>query len=85
MASKNTGFHSSDPDWTRGRAQAVSDAEAVARRQVSMAREVALTTIAHLGQEWDADAATLAAMTPEDRALCERSLAVRDGWKKVLP
>ena len=31
------------------------------------------------------DAATLAAMTPEDRALCERSLAVRDAWKKVLP
>lgn len=32
-----------------------------------------------------AEAATLAAMTPEDRALCERSLAVRDAWKKVLP
>jgi len=42
MASKNTGFHPSDPDWTRGRAQAVADAEAIARRQISMTREVAL-------------------------------------------
>ena len=42
MASKDTGFHPSDPDWTRGRAQAVADAEATARRQISMTREVAL-------------------------------------------
>lgn len=53
MASKATGFHPSDADWTRGRAQAVADAEAIARRQDSMAREVALTKIARLGQEWE--------------------------------
>lgn len=56
MASKDTGFHPSDPDWTRGRSQAVADAEAIARRQISMTREVALTTIARLGQDWDAAA-----------------------------
>lgn len=32
MASKGTGFHSQDADWTRGRAQYVADAEAIARR-----------------------------------------------------
>jgi len=43
MASKDTGFHPSDPDWTRGRAQAVSDAEAIARRLISMTRKVSLS------------------------------------------
>ena len=43
MASKGTGFHPSDPDWTRGRAMAVTEAEALARRQVSMNRDVRLT------------------------------------------
>lgn len=42
MASKETGLHPSDPDWTRGRGQAVADAEAIARRQIGMTREVAL-------------------------------------------
>lgn len=42
MASKDTGFHPSDADWTRGRAQAVSDAEAIARQQTSMGRKVSL-------------------------------------------
>lgn len=44
MASKDTGFHPSDPDWTRGRAQAVADAEAIARRQAGMARSIKLAT-----------------------------------------
>lgn len=56
MASKDTGFHPSNPDWTRGRAQAIADAEAIARRQINMARKVALTKLARLGQEWDAAA-----------------------------
>lgn len=43
MASKDTGFHPSDPDWTRGRAQAVADAEAIALRQISMTRKVSLS------------------------------------------
>ena len=42
MASKDTGFHSSDPDWTRGRSQAVADAEAIARRQMGLIRRVTL-------------------------------------------
>lgn len=42
MASKDTGFHSSDADWTRGRAQAVADAEAIARQQIGMTRKVVL-------------------------------------------
>jgi hypothetical protein len=54
MASKDTGFHPSDPDWTRGRAAAVADAEALARRQISMRREVAMRELARLGQEYDA-------------------------------
>jgi hypothetical protein len=55
MASKDTGFHSSDADWTRGRATAVADAESLARRQISMRREVALRELARIGQEFDAD------------------------------
>ena len=42
MASKETWFHPTDPDWTRGRAQAVADAESIARRQIGMARKVTL-------------------------------------------
>lgn len=42
MASKDTGLHPSDADWTRGRAQAIADAEAIARRQIGMTRKVAL-------------------------------------------
>jgi hypothetical protein len=54
MASKGTGFHPSDPDWSRGRAMAVADAEALARRQISMKREIGLRKLARLGQEFDA-------------------------------
>lgn len=43
MASKSTGFHPLDPDWTRGRAIAISQAEAVCRMQAGMKREVHLT------------------------------------------
>jgi hypothetical protein len=42
MASKDTGFHSADADWTRGRALALADAEAVARREWNMARTIIL-------------------------------------------
>lgn len=42
MASKDTGFHPSDPDWTRGRAQAIGHAETIARRQIGMMRKVTL-------------------------------------------
>ncbi len=45
MASKNTGFHPHDADWTRGRALAVSDAEATARRQAGLARPVSLAAM----------------------------------------
>lgn len=45
MASKDTGFHSSDADWTRGRAQAVADAEALARWQIGMTRRVVLAAL----------------------------------------
>ena len=43
MADRNTGFHPSDADWTRGRAIALADAEATARRQMGMMRKVTLT------------------------------------------
>ena len=59
MASKDTGFHPSDADWTRGRSAAVADAEALARRQISMKREVAMRELARLGQEFDAAPAAL--------------------------
>jgi len=39
---RDTGFHPSDPDWTRGRAQALADAEAFARRQIGLNRNVTL-------------------------------------------
>lgn len=41
---RDTGFHPSDPDWTRGRGQYVADAEAIARMQMGMTRKVALAT-----------------------------------------
>jgi hypothetical protein len=47
MASKDTGFHTSDPDWTRGRAQALADAEAIARRQIGTQRVVTLKETPH--------------------------------------
>ena len=43
MASKDTGFHPHDADWTRGRAQALADAEGIARRQIGMTRTVKLS------------------------------------------
>lgn len=46
MASKDTGFHPSDADWTQGRAKAIADAESIARRQVGLARPVTLRAIA---------------------------------------
>ncbi len=54
MASKDTGFHPSDPDWTRGRGAAAAEADALARRQINMRREVAMRELARLGQEFDA-------------------------------
>jgi hypothetical protein len=42
MASKGTGFHPHDADWTRGRAVALAQAEAIIRQQVSMTRAVTL-------------------------------------------
>jgi hypothetical protein len=46
MASKDTGFHPSDADWTRGRDHAVSDANALARRQTGLTRSVSLARAA---------------------------------------
>lgn len=45
MASRNTGFHPSDADWTRGREQALAEANSIARRQDGLARVVSI--IAH--------------------------------------
>jgi hypothetical protein len=45
MASKDTGFHPFDADWTRGREQAVTDANAIARRQIGMTRKVTLAAL----------------------------------------
>lgn len=42
MGAKGTGFHPSDADWTQGRAQAVADAESIARTQIAMTRKVGL-------------------------------------------
>ena len=41
---RDTGFHPSDPDWTRGRGQYVADAEATARMQMGITRKVTLVT-----------------------------------------
>jgi hypothetical protein len=45
MASKGSGFHPSDPDYTRGRGIALADAEATARRQMNMTRAVRLAPL----------------------------------------
>jgi len=42
MVSKNTGFHPSDADWTKGREAALHDAEAAARMENSLRRPVIL-------------------------------------------
>lgn len=42
MASRDTGFHPHDADYTRGRAQAIAHAESIARAQVGLTRPVAL-------------------------------------------
>lgn len=42
MANRDTGFNRSDADWTRGRGIAISDADALARREISMARRVTM-------------------------------------------
>ncbi len=47
MASKDTGFHPSDADWTRGREQAVADANAIARRQIGMTRKITIKETPH--------------------------------------
>ena len=46
MASRGTGFHPSDADWTRGREQALADANSIARRQTGLARVVSLRALA---------------------------------------
>ena len=40
MASKGTGFHPLDADYTQGRAEAIAEAEAIARRMDGLARKV---------------------------------------------
>lgn len=45
MASKDTGFHQTDADWTRGRSLALADAESLARRQIGMTRAVKLNPV----------------------------------------
>lgn len=42
MASRHTGFHPSDADWTRGREQALAEANSIARRQDGLARVVSI-------------------------------------------
>lgn len=67
MTSKDTGFHPSDPDWTRGRAQALADAEAFARRQMGLSRNYTLAKPlqrivegAKTAPQWDTQADRLA-------------------------
>jgi len=50
MASKDTGFHHLDADWTRGRVIAIADAEAVARRQAALARCIRLAAFEKEGE-----------------------------------
>lgn len=45
MASKCTGFHPLDADYTQGRAKALADAEALVRRTDGLARKVSLAKI----------------------------------------
>ena len=43
MADRDTGFHPLDPDYTKGRAIAIGEANALARAQIAMAtRKVTL-------------------------------------------
>lgn len=37
MADRDTGFHSLDPDFTRGRARAIGEANTLARAQIAKA------------------------------------------------
>lgn len=48
MESKGTGFHPHDADYTRGRGQALADAESLARREFGLARRVKITPPADL-------------------------------------
>ncbi len=45
MASKDTGFHPHDADWTRGRALAVGEADNIARKDMWQTRGVTLALI----------------------------------------
>ena len=45
MASKGTGFHLLDADYTQGRAKALADAEALVRRAEGLARKASLAKI----------------------------------------
>jgi len=45
MASKGTGFHPTDADWTRGRDQALADADRTARKGMWQARRAALRAV----------------------------------------
>jgi hypothetical protein len=45
MTAKNTGFHPHDADYTRGRAHALADADAISRRQMGLVRLVKLTPL----------------------------------------
>jgi len=42
---KDTGFHPNDPDWTRGRAMAVAEADSIARKDMWRTRKVALAAM----------------------------------------
>jgi len=49
MASRDTGFHQLDADWTQGRGMAISDAQAIARRQIAMKRPVRMSALIDAG------------------------------------
>lgn len=49
MASKGTGFHPLDADYTQGRAKALADAGALVRRTDGLARKVSLAALAKIG------------------------------------
>ncbi len=42
MASRDTGFHPADADWTRGRGLALSEAAAIVRKEEGLARKVTM-------------------------------------------
>jgi len=48
---KDTGFHPHDPDWTRGRARALADADAAARASMWNTRKVILLSDKEAGHE----------------------------------